>query len=86
MSNLEYDPSIERSDEEWVLYTCADCDPTLPRAKDEEPSEYEKPYVIAVPTGEPCPDYCPRCGDYLPFIDSALKVAVVRAASKKAGK
>lgn len=58
---------MSRFDEAWQEYSCADCDPTLLGFEDE--AEYEKPYVLLVPEGEPTPDLCPRCGSYLSLTD-----------------
>lgn len=51
------------SDTEWVLVSCADCDPTL---DDEQDEQYDgRPFSIIIPKGSHAPNNCPRCGSYL---------------------
>lgn len=54
---------LDRFDEAFQEWRCADCDP------DVDDSEYDKPYVLLLPHGEPAPAYCPRCGSYLSFCE-----------------
>lgn len=65
----------ERYDEDWQAYACVDCNPEYAASEEEAP--YDKPYMILIPEGEPYPDTCPRCGDYLSLVDGdkGLRIA-----------
>jgi NAD-dependent SIR2 family protein deacetylase len=57
---------VNRYNESWQAYTCSDCE-----------EEYDKPYVMVVPEGDPVPEHCPRCGSYLGLCtgDRGLRIA-----------
>lgn len=63
----------DRFDEEWVEWRCSDCDPAF---ADDEPAEYDKPYVMALPRGEATPDYCPRCNSYLSMCEGGGRLHI----------
>lgn len=68
----------DRYDEDWTAYRCSDCDPTLVFDDPDDPAaEYEQPYVLLVPEGDPTPDFCPRCASYLSLCDGdrGLRIA-----------
>lgn len=65
---------LNRNDEDWQEFRCSDCDPE--HLDDDEESEYEKPYIMLVPVGEPVPDNCPRCGSYLSLLEQTKGLRV----------
>lgn len=67
--------------EDWQEFTCADCNPEHDSPGDE--SGYEKPYVLLLPEGESAPDYCPRCGDYLSFIDGVKGLRITNTPAER---
>ena len=56
---------MERLNENWQSYDCANCDPE----NEETGKGYTLPYTVLVPEGEPAPDDCPRCGGLLSMVE-----------------
>ena len=67
----------ERWDDNWQEWRCADCDP------DNGNSEYDKPYVMLVPVGEPAPSYCPRCDSYLGLCEGDDKLRITNTPAEQ---
>lgn len=76
---------IRRDDEEWIEWHCVDCDPEFLR--DDEPlspaRDYDRPFVMLVPRGDPVPVNCPRCGSHSTMTQGASGLRVTNTPAER---